>query len=75
MTVNIEEIKRLVALQLGIKKIRDDDHFVEDLGAESVDVVNIVVAAEEKFQIEIKESEIPHILSPKTLLNLVKERV
>ncbi len=75
MALSIDEIKRLVGMQLGIRDVRDDDRFLEDLDAESVDVMNIVVAVEEKFGVEIKESEIPGILSPIDLYTLVKDRV
>ncbi len=75
MPLTIEEIKRIISLQLGSKDIGDEDRFLEDLDAESVDVMNIVVAIEEKFQVEIKESEIPNILTPIDLFTLVKDRI
>ncbi|MBC8504095.1 MAG: acyl carrier protein [Chloroflexi bacterium] len=75
MSLSIDEIKRLISLQLGTRDIGDNDRFLEDLDAESVDVMNIVVAVEEKYQIEIKESEIPYILTPAELYKLVKRRV
>ncbi len=75
MSFSIDEIKRLISLQLGTKDIGDKDRFLEDLDAESVDVMNIVVAIEEKYQVEIKESEIPYILTPIDLYTLVKSRV
>ncbi len=75
MTFVIDELKTLVSLQLGIKNINDDDRFLEDLGAESLDVVNIIAAVEDKFQIEINESEIPYVLTPSALYQLVKSRI
>ena len=75
MTLSIEEIKRIISLQLGTRRIADQDRFLEDLDAESVDVMNIVVAVEEKFKIDIQESEVPNILTPIDLYNLVKSRI
>ncbi len=75
MSLSLDEIKRLISLQLGARGIDDDARFLEDLDAESVDVMNIVVAVEEKYRVEIKESEIPYILTPIDLYNLVKSRV
>jgi acyl carrier protein len=72
MSTTLNEIKQLVSLQLGIREINDQDHFVEQLGAESVDVMNIIVAVEDKFEIEIKESEIPHLLTAEALHNLIE---
>ena len=75
MSATMDSIKRIISQQLGIRKIGDHDHFIENLGAESVDVMNIVVAVEEKYGITIKESEIPHIQTPATLYNFVISRL
>ena len=73
--MNIEEIKRIVSLQLGIRNINDEDHFLDDLKAESFDVMNIVVAVEEKYHIKIKESEIPQLLTPAVLYQFAKNQL
>jgi acyl carrier protein len=74
-SLTIEEIKRLVSLQLGIRDVGDNDRFLEELGAESVDIMNIIVAVEEKFKIEIKESEIPDVPTPLALYRFVESRI
>ena len=48
---------------------------MEDLGAESADVANIVAAVEEKYHILVKESEIARIFTPADLLQLVEKKV
>lgn len=70
-----DEIRRLVELQFGRHSVQDDDHLVEDLGAESADVANLVAAAEEKYGIAIKESEIGRIYTPADLFELVQKRL
>lgn len=75
MSLKIDEVKRLVSIQLGIRDIGDHDRFLEELGAESVDVMNIILAVEEKFKIEIKESEIPDVPTPFALYHLIKSRI
>ena len=47
MTISIEEIISLVSLQLGVKDIAETHRLVEDLGAESADIANIVATLEE----------------------------
>jgi acyl carrier protein len=47
---------------------------VEDLGAESADVANLVVIVEEKYGITIKEAEIASIFTPADLLALAQKR-
>lgn len=70
-----EEINKLVQLQLGSKSVKEHDKLVQDLGAESADVANIVAAAEEKYQIIIQESEISKINTPKDLYSLVSSKL
>jgi len=74
MTVTLEDIKRIVSLQLGIREVGDEDRFMEELGAESLDVMNIIIAVEEKFSVAIKDSEIPKLKTPAVLFAFVKER-
>jgi acyl carrier protein len=58
ISLTIDEIKTLICVQLGLKKVRGTDHIVEDLGAESADVVNIIAAVEDKYGIIIEEEEV-----------------
>jgi len=76
MTVlSLEEIKRLVGMQLGTRDVRDNSLLVEDLSAESADVANIVAALEDKYHIVIKESEIAKIRTPIDLFELVNAKL
>ena len=56
---NIEErVKKIVAEQLGVKEdIANDASFVDDLGADSLDTVELVMALEEEFECEIPDEE------------------
>lgn len=69
------EIRKLVELQLGKRNVQDSDRLVEDLGAESADLANLVAAAEEKYSIAIKESEIARIITPTDLFELIQKRL
>jgi len=69
------EIRKLVELQLGKRDVQDGDLLVEDLGAESADVANLVASAEEKYRVAIKESEIARIFTPKDLFELIQKRL
>jgi len=73
--ISMEDIQKLVELQLGVRLVAEDIRLVEDLGAESADVANIVAAVEEKYHIVVKESEIAKILTPTDLFELVRKRV
>ena len=73
--VTMEDITKLVSLQLGIRKVGLQDRLLEDLGAESADVANLVAAVEEKYQITVKESEMAKIFTPEDLFALIRERM
>ena len=49
--MKIDEIRDLVAVQLGVRRVAAVDRLVEDLGADSADVVNLVAAVEDKYDI------------------------
>ena len=70
-----EEIKKMVEVQLGKRDVKNDDRLVEDLGAESADVANLVAAVEEKYSIFIKESEIARIYTSADLFSLVQNHL
>ena len=54
-----ERVKKIVAEQLGVKleEVNNDASFVEDLGADSLDTVELVMALEEEFETEIPDEE------------------
>jgi acyl carrier protein len=58
MTPTIEEIRKLVALQLGKRRVAADDRLVEDLGAESIDLVSLVATVEDRYDVEVAEEEL-----------------
>ncbi|WP_207061127.1 acyl carrier protein [Motiliproteus sp. SC1-56] len=54
-----ERVKKIVAEQLGVKEeeVTKEASFVEDLGADSLDTVELVMALEEEFETEIPDEE------------------
>jgi acyl carrier protein len=64
------EVAELVALELGRDSVALGDHLVEDLGAESIDVLNIVTLLEETFAIRIEEERLS---SMRTVQDLADE--
>lgn len=57
MKIEPEQVTRLIAVQLGCAEIGAEDRLVEDLAASSVDLVNLAVALEDRFGIDISETE------------------
>ena len=59
-----EKVKKIIAEHLGIddmEKITDDAKFIDDLGADSLDTVELVMAFEEEFGIEIPDDAAENI--------------
>ncbi|KZY34245.1 MULTISPECIES: acyl carrier protein [unclassified Oleiphilus] len=54
-----ERVKKIVCEQLGVKdsEVQNTSSFVEDLGADSLDTVELVMALEEEFETEIPDEE------------------
>lgn len=71
MQVSIDDIVRLVGLQLGRHKVSASDRLVEDLNAESADLVNIIATLDEQYDIHIAEEDIAAIRSVSDLHALV----
>jgi acyl carrier protein len=61
MEVTIEEVLALVCVQLGRRGVLVEDRLMEDLGAESADIVNLVAAVEDRFGVSIDEAGIAGI--------------
>jgi acyl carrier protein len=65
---NIEQrVKKIVAEQLGVNEgdVKDSSSFVNDLGADSLDTVELVMALEEEFETEIPDEEAEKITTVK----------
>ena len=61
-----EKVKKIIAEHLGIDdmdKITDDAKFIDDLGADSLDTVELVMAFEEAFNVEIPDEKAETILT------------
>jgi len=74
---NIEErVKKIVAEQLGVKEdIANDASFVDDLGADSLDTVELVMALEEEFECEIPDEEAEKITTVQQAIDYVEKNV
>lgn len=69
-----EKIKKIVAEQLGADAddITMDSTFIEDLGADSLDVVELVMAMEDEFDMEIDEDEAENISTVGDVVEYIK---
>ena len=70
----LEKIKEVVVEQLDCDaaEVKEDSRFIEDLGADSLDVVELVMALEEEFDIEIPDEDAEGILTVKDALTYIE---
>jgi acyl carrier protein len=69
-----EKVKAIIVDQLGVSadEIKDEASFVEDLGADSLDLTELIMAMEEEFDIEIEDEEAQKILKVKDAIAFVE---
>lgn len=75
---NIEDrVKKIVAEQLGVKEeeVNNESSFVDDLGADSLDTVELVMALEEEFETEIPDEEAEKITTVQLAINYINENL
>lgn len=74
--MTIEKVKKLIAEQLNIdeSKITEDSRIVEDLGADSLDTVEMLMAFEEEFGISIPDDEVPNMKTIKNIIDLIDSK-
>jgi len=75
---NLEaRVKKIVAEQLGVAEadIKNESSFVEDLGADSLDNVELVMALEEEFECEIPDEDAEKITTVQQAIDYVKAHV
>lgn len=71
---NIEErVKKIIIEQLGVKEedVKPEASFVDDLGADSLDTVELVMALEEEFDTEIPDEEAEKITTVKAAVDYI----
>ena len=77
MANNIEErVKEIIADQLGISvdQIKPESKFVDDLGADSLDVVELIMAFEEEFGVEIPDEDAEKISTVQDVLDYIAKK-
>ena len=74
MSTNIERVTKLVCEQLGVKEeeVTPEASFVEDLGADSLDTVELVMALEEEFETEFPDEEAEKITTVKEAIDYIE---
>ncbi len=72
-----DEVKAIIAEQLGVKteEVTDSASFIDDLGADSLDTVELVMALEEKFGVEISDEDAEKMTTVGEAIKYLEEKV
>ena len=72
-----ERVKNLVITQLGVdaEKVDNKSSFIDDLGADSLDTVELVMAFEEEFDMEISDDDAQKMKTVNDVIDFLKDKV
>ena len=77
MSEHFDKIKEIVIDKLGVEeaKVTVDAKFIDDLGADSLDTVELIMQFEEEFSIEIPDDDAENLLSIKQAVDYITEKL
>jgi len=72
-----DKVKRIIVEQLGVAEtsVEMESSFIDDLGADSLDIVELVMALEEEFDMEIPDSDAEKVVTVGDVVEYIKENV
>lgn len=72
-----EKVKKIIVEQLGVNadEVKDDASFIDDLGADSLDTVELVMALEEEFGAEIPDEDAEKLRTVGEAVNYIEQKV
>lgn len=72
---NFDKVKEILVDVLGVNEedVKPESKFVDDLGADSLDLVELIMSLEDKFSIEISDEEAEKIVTVKDALDYIEE--
>lgn len=72
-----EKVKEIIVGQLGVEEtaVNLEASFIDDLGADSLDIVELVMALEEEFDIEIPDADAEKVVTVNDVVEYIKENV
>ena len=72
-----DKVKEIIVEQLGVAEtsIAPEASFIDDLGADSLDIVELIMALEEEFDLEIPDADAEKIVTVSDVVDYIKENV
>ena len=72
-----EKVKKIIVEQLGVAdtSVTMEASFIDDLGADSLDIVELIMALEEEFDLEIPDSDAEKVVTVDDVVEYIKENI
>ncbi len=72
-----EKVKEIIIEQLGVSEtsITTEASFIDDLGADSLDIVELIMALEEEFDLEIPDSDAEKVVTVGDVVDYIKDNI
>ena len=73
----VEKVKKIIVEQLGVAEtsVTMEASFIDDLGADSLDIVELIMALEEEFDLEIPDSDAEKVVTVGDVVEYIKENI
>ena len=73
----VEKVKGIIVEQLGVAEtaVTMEASFIDDLGADSLDIVELIMALEEEFDIEIPDADAEKVVSVSDVVEYIKDHI
>ena len=73
----LEKVKKIIVEQLGVAEtsVTMEESFIDDLGADSLDIVELIMALEEEFDMEIPDSDAEKVVTVGDVVDYIKDHV
>jgi acyl carrier protein len=77
MSFNADRVKEIIVEQLGVspEQVKPENRFIDDLGADSLDTVELIMALEEEFKVEIPDEDAEKLVTVGDAMSYLKEHV
>lgn len=72
-----DKVKEIIVEQLGVAEtaVAPEASFIDDLGADSLDIVELIMAIEEEFDLEIPDNDAEKVVTVSDVVDYIKENV
>ena len=72
-----DKVKEIIVEQLGVAEtaVAQEASFIDDLGADSLDIVELIMALEEEFDIEIPDADAEKVVTVNDVVDYIKDNV